>query len=287
MRIPDQSLHTLIAGSMFFVVKKRCAKHPNCLGSCYVVEQSGTQFYNAKNLHVNRHFQVIHLQLGNLTAYLKHMGLQQVEVPSATGLTCRHYTLRKGTYSILSKDMDYFLDDIVVVNNVMDKPPLAQFADEIPFEAMAQKMFVDDYEELMFTGGKRGNLRYNVGYTVMNQTDTLVIPGMNLPHRLISTKVMAGLGQDETFELTLFKSGVNIMRILDHVQELGRGTRRRGRSLFAPLFPNRPRDSIFGGNWAKDLRLIHMQRYARFDALSCFGTDETHLTFELLKANVT
>jgi len=67
-------------------------------------------------------------------------------------------------------------------------------------------MFVNDYEELMFTGGKRGNLRYDAGYTAMNQTDTSFIPRMNLPHRLISTKVMAGLGQDESFELTLFKS---------------------------------------------------------------------------------
>ena len=283
MRFPDQSLHALIAGSMFFVVEKRCATNPDCLGSCYVVEQSSTQFYNAKNLHVNRHFQVMHLQLGNLTAYLKHMGLQQVEVPSATGSACQHYTLRKGTYSILSKDIDYFLDEIIVVNNVMDNPALAQFADEIPFEAIAQKMFDDDYKELMFTGGKKGNLRYDAGYTAMNQTDSSVIPGMNLPHRLISTKVMAGLGQDETFELTLFKPGVNIMRILDHVQELGRRTRRRGKSHFAPLFPKKARDSIFGGNWAKDLGLLHLQRYARFNALSCFGTGETS-DFRVIKS---
>jgi len=269
------------------VVEKRCAKDPDNLGSCYVVEQSSTQYYNAKSLYVNRHFQVMHLQLGNLIVYLEHMGLQKVEVTPATELGRQHYTLRKGTYSILSKNMDYFLDNIVVVNNVRDKPSLAQFADKIPFEATAQKMFINNYEDLMFSGGKRGNLRYDAGYTAMNQTDTSVIPGMNLLHRLISTKVVAGLGTDKTFELTLFKSGVNIMRILDCVQELGRGTRRRGQSLFAPLFPNRPRDSIFGGNCAKDLRLIHMQRYARFDALSCFGTGKTHLTFELLKANVT
>ena len=61
-------------------------------------------------------------------------------------------------------------------------------------------MFVDDYKDLMFSGGKRGNLRYDAGYTAINQTDSSAIPGMNLPHRLISTKVMARLDTDKTFE---------------------------------------------------------------------------------------
>ena len=81
----------------------------------------------------------------------------------------------------------------------------------------------------------------------------------------------------------MFKSGVNIMRISDRVQELGRRTRRRGNSHFAPLFPNRPRDSIFGGNWAKDLGLLHLQRYARFNVLSCFGTGKTS-DFRVIKS---
>ena len=110
----------------------------------------------------------------------------------------------------------------------MDKPSLAKFADEIPFEAIAQKMFVNDYEDLKFSGGKRRNLHYDAGYTAMNQTDSSVISGMNLPHRLFSTKAMAGLGPDKTFQHTLFKSGVNIMKILDGVQEFGRQTRIRG-----------------------------------------------------------
>ena len=73
MRVLAQSLHASIATSMYFVVEKRCAKNPEYLGACYVVEQSSTQFYNAKNLHVNRHFQVMQPQLGNLEAYLEHM----------------------------------------------------------------------------------------------------------------------------------------------------------------------------------------------------------------------
>ena len=73
----------------------------------------------------------------------------------------------------------------------------------------------------MLAGGKRGNLKYNAGYTAMNQTDSSVIPGMNLPHRLVSTKAMAGLGRDKMFEHTLFKSPINIMKISDGVQEFG------------------------------------------------------------------
>jgi len=57
MRVLAQSLDTLIAVSMYFVVKKRCAKNPEYLGACYVVEQSSPQFYNAKNLYLNKHFQ--------------------------------------------------------------------------------------------------------------------------------------------------------------------------------------------------------------------------------------
>ena len=62
------------------------------------------QFYNAKNLHVNKHFQVMHPQLGNLVAYLEHKGLKQVELNPATGVGRQHCTLRKGSYLILSKN---------------------------------------------------------------------------------------------------------------------------------------------------------------------------------------
>ena len=98
MRVPAQSLHASVAASMYFVVEKRCAKNPKILGACYVVEQSSTQFYNAKNLHVNKHFQVMHPQLGNLVAYLEHKGLKQVELNPATGVGRQQYMLRKGTY---------------------------------------------------------------------------------------------------------------------------------------------------------------------------------------------
>ena len=130
MRVLSQSLHASIAASMDFIVKKRCTKNPKILGACYVVEQSSTQFYNAKNLHVNKHFQVMHGQLGNLVAYLEHEGLKQVDLNRATGIVRQHYTLRKGSYSILLRDEDYFLDDFVVVNNVMDKPAIAMFAEK-------------------------------------------------------------------------------------------------------------------------------------------------------------
>jgi len=98
MRVLAHSLHASIAASMYFVVEKRCAKNPKILGACYVVEQSSTtQFYNAKNLHLNKHFQVIHGQLGNLVAYLEHEGLRQVELNRATGVARQHHTLRKGS----------------------------------------------------------------------------------------------------------------------------------------------------------------------------------------------
>ena len=120
----------------------------------------------------------------------------------------------------------------------------------------------------------------------MNQTDTSVIPGMNLPHRLISTKVMAGLGQDETLELTLFKSGVNIMRISDHVQELGRQTRRRGSHILHLCFQTEPVTLFLVETGQKTSGFCICNVTRDLTPYRVLGLAK-HLTLGLLKANVT
>jgi len=76
---------------------------------------------------------------------------------------------------------------------------------------------VNDYDKLAQDDGKRGNLRYDIGYTSMNQKDSSVVPGMNFPLRL---KVKAkGVGNDEMLEQTLFKAGCFVMQVSDVIQK--------------------------------------------------------------------
>ena len=78
-------------------------------------------------------------------------------------------------------------------------------------------MFVEEYDELSKDDGKRGNLRYDIGYTSMNQRDDSVVRWMNFPLRLqVKAK---GLGNDETLEHTLFKAGCIVMRVSDEIQK--------------------------------------------------------------------
>ena len=47
---------------------------------------------------------------------------------------------------------------------------------------VAQRMFVDDYKGM--GGDARGNLRYDIGYTAVNQTDVSVVKGVFFSKRL-------------------------------------------------------------------------------------------------------
>ena len=188
MRFSQSSLPTSIAGSMYFVVEKLdCIVKVGTIGSCYLVQQSEMQYNDATRAHVNPHLQIMDSQFGSFIRFLAHEGLEQLQIKPVNRGTGQN-VLRKGCYAILSRNEDYFLNDLIVVNNVMDKPDLEEIAAHIPFNNLVYRMFIEDYECLMLSGGKRGNLRYDAGYTAMNQTNSSVIPGMNLPHCLFQRR---------------------------------------------------------------------------------------------------
>ena len=97
---------------------------------------------------------------------------------------------------------------------------LSRLVSRIPFQDIAQRMFIEEYDELSKDDGKQGNLRYDIGYTSMNQRDDSVVRGMNFPLCLRSKAKR--VGNDETLEHTLFKAGCIVMRVSDEIQKLKR-----------------------------------------------------------------
>ena len=70
---------------------------------------------------------------------------------------------------------------------------------------IAQRIFVDEYKGV--GGDVRGNLRYDIGYTVVNQTDASVVKGMFFSNHLKGCSMLRGLEDDLTLEHSLFKYG--------------------------------------------------------------------------------
>ena len=82
-----------------------------------------------------------------------------------------------------------------------------------------------------------------------HEPDQFISDSWHEPSALpVSTKAMKGFGTDETFDHTLFRSDIDVMKISDCIQEIVRQKRRRNNSKIGPLFNNRARDGLFGGS---------------------------------------
>ena len=132
---------------------------------------------------------------------------------------------------------------------------------------IAQRMFVDDYKGM--GGDARGNLRYDIGYTAVNQTDASVVKGMFYPKRLKSCSLSRGFEDDLTLEHSLFRYGCYVKMMAGEIQK---DPENEGS---IPFFAHKKRDEWFGGRWATALMFSSLQPWACFDGMSCFGTGQT------------
>jgi hypothetical protein len=170
----------------------------------------------------------------------------------------------------MSGNRNYFLDDITVCND-MTKDEIAMYGC-IPMTEFGEKMFIHDYSAEGNRADKRGNLRYDAGYTGMNQTDRGVVPGMNFPCRLIGPSRQAGIGDDATFEHTLYKAGCLVMKLSDSICSRHP---KPSTAMGQYAFGDDDRNRLFGVRWAEKLGIHSLQNLSRFDGMSCFGTGET------------
>jgi len=273
MKITKAALAASIAATMLLVVE--AVTNNGSHHASYIIEQSPMQYYDAVKAKKHPHFQILKTQQKAYQNMLDGMGFDKVVF---NPITCdREGGLSNGKfYTILTKDNDYHLDDVHVVNCIANDAELQDIVSKIPMEDIAQRMFVDDYNKLSKSDDKRNNLRYDSGYTGQNQTDTSVVVGMNFPHRLITTSSNKGIGRDKSLEHTLFKAGINVMKLADKIHEResdNHDDNDEGEST--TIWGNRKRDAKFGGRWANAMGQSRLSRWARFDAVSCFGTGET------------
>lgn len=262
-----------IAANMYFVIEShRGGSHH----ASYIIEQSPLQYYDTSNARQNPHFHITDRQLDSYKFMLDSREFHSVYLkPGEDGDTtpAEMYDMDVKFYTILTKEHDYYTDELTVVNNICDKPILDDIASNIPFRDLAQQMFEQDYKSLSGDKSTRGNLRYDAGYSGVNQTDSTVQPGMFFPKTMkLDSK---GLGKDKSLQHSLFKAGANLMKLSDTIQT---GVQRE------ILYQNKSRNRLFGKKWAEALDCQHLIQFARFDALSCFGTGETY-DYSIKKTN--
>ena len=89
-----------------------------------------------------------------------------------------------------------------LINDFLPGSSMRSISDTIPMTEIAKRMFVDEYEGI----GKdiRGNLRYDIGYTAVNQTDEKMVHGMFfLKHLTKCLKTQGICGYENTGESSL------------------------------------------------------------------------------------
>ena len=230
----------------------------------FLIEPNHRQYYDIPRTDVRPHFQIIDRQVEGYLDTLRCKRFEEVESPSRRSL-CHRLRPRK-FWTCLCNDRNHFLAEVTVVNKFRSGSNIRQIADGIPLKELAQRMFVDEYNEL--TGDTRGNLRYDIGYTAVNQTDPSIVKGMFFPKRLTKCAESRGLQKDDiTFEHSLFKCGCGVMKIAEEVNRMSGND--------SPYFQNKKRDSFFGGRWCQSLMMPDMKPWSVFDGLSCFGTGPT------------
>lgn len=246
----------------------------------YLAEQSVAQFYDALGSDHNAHYQITEGQLPSYrNNYLRVGGFVEAET-TEDARRCFRRSKRRWVGKVESKyfcvlDMseDHYLDNLVVVNSVSDDVALRGIMDAIPFEAIAKKMFVDDYERLLGNAGVRSNLRYDAGFSPSDQTDPGVVEGMYFPKRMVQAAKMEGIDKDANFEETMYRSALGVMRISDLVQQ---GNPNPGDRMAKPAFTGDKdgvRNSFFSRKWALDLGIEeNLLPFARFEGTSMFGT---------------
>jgi hypothetical protein len=240
----------------------------------FLIEPNHRQYYDIPRTDVRPHFQLISTQVHAYIGTLTSQSFEEVE--DATRTSLRHSVRPKKFYTVLKSCRNYYLNEVTVVNLFRHGSKLREHADKIPMTKLAQRMFVDEYEGLC--GDVRGNLRYDIGYTAVNQTDASIVKGMFFPKRLVPCSKKSGMEDDLTMEHSLFRYGCYVKMMADEIQD---NPDNRG----VTYFDNEERDNWFGHRWAEALLLGPLKPWACFDGLSCFGTGGT-IDHRVIKTDV-
>ena len=180
----------------------------------FLIEPNRRQYYDIVRTDVRPHFQLLENQVPAYIATLMNMSFEEIEDPSKHSL---HQAVRpKKFFTTLKSSRNYFLDEVTVVNIFRRGSAIRKLANQIRLTAVGQRLFVDDYKGM--TGDIRGNLRYDIGYTAVNQTDASVVKGMLFPKRLKGCSRSAGFDGDLTLEHSLLRYGCYVKMMADEIR---------------------------------------------------------------------
>ena len=178
-RSPDDEppLSFSIAADTVFVVEIRTSggNHRASL----LIEMSRCQYYDIRRSNRNPHFHLLgKLQTKPYLQRLEKAGYERVIHGNMWLPRPKNY------YILLLREFDYYLDEVTVLNNIHRNNLLNGVVNKIPFSWMAQSMFVDSDNKQ----SGRGNILWDAGFTGLNSTDASIVPGLNLPGRILKTK---------------------------------------------------------------------------------------------------
>ena len=133
----------------------------------YIMEQSSVQYYDVGESSNNYHFQLLSTQLDNYISRLDAKGFKRVMLYPTSHRQVKHPSKH---YAILPRGERLDVGDAEVVNNLDGDPVLSRLVSRIPFQDIAQRMFIEEYNELLKDDGKQRNLCYDIGYTLIIQS---------------------------------------------------------------------------------------------------------------------
>ena len=212
-----------------------------------LVETSTAQYYDVRRSDRNPHFHIVGaVQKKRYMSKLGAMGFEEVHARDLCRDRPKRYFIQLRRYR------DYYLDEITVRNNILRNNTMRAIMSDIPFEWIAQKMFVDEYspEKKIKNGAVRSNIRWDAGFTGLNTTDTTKVPGMHMPGRNLQTSKQSGAGYDETREHTMFKAGCRVMEMAEYVRMNHPNPSSR---MAEEIFRDDKRNQFFSRSWAEEL----------------------------------
>ena len=270
MRYARENVAATVAASTILVFElwtKGTKKKKGVHYGSFLIPPSERQYYDILRPDIRPHFQLLDKQVDAYVDTLLCQDFDEVEYASRWSL--KHPVRPKKFYTFLDSGRNHYLPEVTVVNGFAQGSAMREMADRIPVEDIATRMFVDDYDGV--GSDVRGNLRRDIGFTAVNQTDPTVVPGMFFPRRLTPCSKMRGIEEgDSSLEESLFKYACEVMRMADEASYMNPqvGTAKT-------FFTEVRRDSKFGQEWCRELGLVGLEPWSRFDASSCFGTGVT------------
>ena len=184
------------------------------------LEQPRTQAYWVAGLDHHEHGQMTTIEMNDY--------IDQLQVGNFEEVTRNEINYKRPDkyFMVLSKNHNWNVEEIIVVNDFMSCPALEQLVKELKLSDLAHRLLIEDWETTKKWVNKRGNFQLNHGSNHLDMRDSSKIAGMNLARDHVRPKNMVpGLDGDATMEDTLVRMQVTVTKIFDHLAVLFRKDR--------------------------------------------------------------